>query len=230
MTESRELHHYFDKPRLDVVEAIPASCRFVLDVGCASGGLGRELKRTRPGVQVRGIEPVAEQAERARTVLDDVLVGTFESTLPATWPAPDCIVFADVLEHLVEPWDAVRRAKNMLHPGGVVVVSVPNIAHASVLAGLLRGRFDYQPYGILDRTHLRFFTRPTAIDLVESAGFQVEYVRRRLDWHSEQFDQKRLRGVLGRALDWEMGRPRRFRGLLAPIADALTCQFVVRAR
>ena len=220
---------YYDKPRPDVVALVPADAKNVLDVGCAAGGLGRELKRQRPDVSVRGIEPVAAEAERARAHLDDVIVGTLETPLPAHWPAPDCIIFADVLEHIVDPWSAVARARTILRPGGTLVASIPNIAHGTVVAGLLRGRFDYQPWGILDRTHLRFFTRPTAIELIESGGFEVREVRRRLGYQAEGFDERRLHGRLARLLDRETTPARRFRGPLATVADMLTCQYLIVA-
>ena len=220
---------YYDKPRHDVVALVPREAKEVIDVGCAAGGLGRELKQQRPHVKVRGIEPVAAEAERARAFLDDVLVGTFETPIPAHWPAPDCIIFADVLEHLVDPWTAVKRARSLLRPGGTLVASIPNIAHGSVVAGLLRGRFDYQTSGILDRTHLRFFTRPTAIALVESGGFHVHEVRRRLGYHTDVFDRRRLGGGLARLLDRETTPTRRFLGPLATAADLVTCQFLIVA-
>jgi SAM-dependent methyltransferase len=218
-----------DQPRPAVVALVPRDAVNVLDVGCAAGGLGRELKRQCPQVKVRGIEPVAAEAERARAFLDDVLVGTFETPVPKEWPAPDCIIFADVLEHLVDPWAAVARAHALLRPGGTLVASIPNVAHGTVVAGLLRGRFDYQTSGILDRTHLRFFTRPTAIALVESGGFHVHEVRRRLGYHTDVFDQRRLGGGLARLLDRETTPARRFLGPLATAADLLTCQFLIVA-
>jgi GT2 family glycosyltransferase len=99
--------NYYGYARPEVCALVPASARHVVDVGCAGGALGRELKRARPSIEVRGIEPVVAQAERARRVLDDVMVGGATDPWPSGWPAPDCIVFADVLEHLVVPWAAV---------------------------------------------------------------------------------------------------------------------------
>jgi 2-polyprenyl-3-methyl-5-hydroxy-6-metoxy-1,4-benzoquinol methylase len=167
--------------RQDILDVIPADAKVVIDVGCAAGVLGGALKQQRPGIQVRGVEIFPEAAARAREVLDDVHCGSAETPLPDAWPRPDCVVFADVLEHLPDPWAVLRRYRAMLGPGGRVVVSVPNVAHRSVVEGLLRGRFDYVDAGILDRTHLRFFTRASAIDLLESTGFKVEQVRRNLD-------------------------------------------------
>jgi len=167
--------------RQDVLGLIPASAKSVIDVGCASGVLGAALKRQRPGIQVRGVEISPEAASRAREVLDDVHCGSAESSLPGSWPRPDCVVFADVLEHLPDPWSVLRRYHEIIEPGGTVVVSVPNVGHRSVVKGILCGRFEYVDAGILDRTHLRFFTRASAVALVEKAGFRVEEVHCNLD-------------------------------------------------
>lgn len=159
--------------RQEILDLVPAAAKVVIDVGCAAGILGAALKRQRPGVQVRGVEISPESAARAREVLDDVYCGSAEDELPGIWPKPDCVVFADVLEHLPDPWQVLRRYREILGVGGTVVVSVPNIGHRSVVEGLLRGRFDYADAGILDRTHLRFFTRASATELLESCGFRV---------------------------------------------------------
>jgi GT2 family glycosyltransferase/2-polyprenyl-3-methyl-5-hydroxy-6-metoxy-1,4-benzoquinol methylase len=172
---------YYGHARPEVAALVPAGARRVLDVGCGRGALGKLLKASRPGLEVRGIEPNAEAAARARGVLDDVLVGFAESPLPEGWPRPDCVIFADVLEHLVDPWSVLRRYREVLEPGGSLVVSVPNVAHRSVLGPLMRGRWDYVPAGVLDRTHLRFFTRGTAVEMLEGAGFRVRHLERLLD-------------------------------------------------
>lgn len=175
--ESRANYYGYARPELCAL--VPPTARRVLDVGCAGGALGRALKHER-GIEVRGIEPVVEQAERARAVLDDVHVGTADD-IPATWPRPDCIIFADVLEHLVDPWAAVKKARALLEPGGTLVVSIPNVLHHSVVRDLVRGRFDYRDAGVLDRTHLRFFTEKTARELIEQGGFHIERMERVLE-------------------------------------------------
>ncbi len=213
---------YYEHTRPEVARLVPAGAREVLDIGCASGAFGAALKAERPWVRVRGIEPVAEQAERARARLDDVSVGGADAGPPAGWPRPDCVVFADVLEHVVDPWTTLRRYRDFLLPGGVLVLSLPNVAHGSVLRGLLRQRWDYADDGILDRTHLRFFTRETAIELIEGSGFVVTGVSRVLD------DEIKGRAV-GRAIGVERGPHRLFRGALAVAADAVTRQFLITA-
>jgi GT2 family glycosyltransferase/2-polyprenyl-3-methyl-5-hydroxy-6-metoxy-1,4-benzoquinol methylase len=218
--ESRAL--YYGHPREDVCALVPDDARRVLDVGCGAGGLGRSLKAARPGIEVRGVEPVADQAARARRILDDVHVGGAESALPAGWPRPDCIVFADVLEHLIDPWAAVRRARELLAPGGALVVSIPNVRHHSVIADLLRGRFDYRDAGVLDRTHLRFFTGATARELVERGGFTIERTERVVE----------APAGLPRGLSRIAQRTRvdDGRGPRSALADACTVQYLLRAR
>lgn len=213
---------YYGYARPEVCALVPESARHVVDFGCAGGALGRHLKATRPGVEVRGVEPVASVAERARAVLDDVLVGKAEDPLPATWPRPDCIIFADVLEHLVDPWAAVRRARNLLSPDGTLVVSIPNVLHHSVASDLLRGRFDYRDAGVLDRTHLRFFTRDTAREMLEQAGFRVVHVERVLEPPART--SERIRKLLART------PPEAGAGLRARLADACTVQYLFVAR
>ncbi|MGD0837166.1 MAG: methyltransferase domain-containing protein, partial [Polyangia bacterium] len=171
--------------RQEIIDLIPAEAKDVLDIGCAAGVLGAALKRQRPGVRVRGVEISSEAAKLALEVLDDVHCGSAEDVLPAAWPRPDCVIFADVLEHLRDPWAVCRRYRGMLGPGGTVVLSLPNIGHRAVVTSLLRGRFDYVDAGILDRTHLRFFTRSSAVELLQSCGFRVDRVLSKMDRPTE---------------------------------------------
>jgi len=171
------------QPRPDVAALVPRESRVVLDVGCGAGLLGAQLKADNPERVVYGIEPESEAAARARTALDGVLESTAEAPWPDDWRRPDCLVFADVLEHMTDPWSTLRNLCARLPSGADVVLSVPNAAHYSVVGPLvLYGRWEYRDQGILDRTHLRFFTRKTAFELVSGAGLHVKRVERRLGW------------------------------------------------
>lgn len=144
----------------------------ILEVGCSNGALTEHLKGR--GCSVVGIEVRPEAAERARAFCEEVVVGDVERmTFP--WPARsfDVILLLDVLEHLVDPGAAARRLLPLLRSDGRVLVALPNVAHWSVRFRLLRGRFDYEDSGILDRTHLHLFTIRSARALIAASGLVV---------------------------------------------------------
>jgi SAM-dependent methyltransferase len=167
-----ENYPYIDGSRAEMIRFIPPSANRILDVGCAYGGFGALVKKTRPDAVVIGVEPSEKAAATASTRLDKVTCGTFPDD--AEDHDFDCIVFNDVLEHVVDPWDVLRRTVEHLSPGGVVVASLPNVRNASVLGRLaLKGTWTYTDVGILDRTHLRFFTRRSALDMFALVDFDV---------------------------------------------------------
>ncbi len=174
------LHSFADYHRHDRAELhhlIPSGARMILDVGCGAGALGAALKR-RGDVVVVGVELEADAAERARAVLDRVHVGDVEAIdLPYDPGTFDCIVAADILEHLRDPWGALRRLAPLLVARGRLIASLPNVRHWSVVRGLLEGEWTYLPAGILDRSHLRFFTRTSGLALLEAAGLEVVEVQ-----------------------------------------------------
>lgn len=154
-----------------VLDLVGADKR-VLDVGCASGYLAEALGAQ--GNKVSGVELDPGAAEKARPFLDRLVVGNVEDLDLVAEFGPgefDVLVFADVLEHVKDPVDVLRRSRPLLAEGGYAVLSIPNVAHGSVRLALLRGRFDYQPLGLLDDTHLRFFTRSSLERMVVDAGF-----------------------------------------------------------
>jgi len=126
-----------------------------------------------------GIEIVPTEAEYAARVMDAVHVLDIEKE---EIPYPDgyfgCILFADVLEHTVDPWDVLRRSRRLLSPDGVVIASIPNIGHITTVAKIIFDRFEYQDWGLLDRTHLRFFTRHTVRGLFRESGYEVLHMSR----------------------------------------------------
>jgi 2-polyprenyl-3-methyl-5-hydroxy-6-metoxy-1,4-benzoquinol methylase len=161
-----------------MVELIGGNKR-VLDVGCATGYLARALAGR--GCTVSGFESDTEAAEVARPALDRLVVGDIEHTdLTEAFGGErfDVVVFGDVLEHLRDPLAALKAARAVLADRGSVVASIPNIAHGSVRLALMAGRFDYQPLGLLDSTHVRFFTRTSIEALLREAGMAPVEVRR----------------------------------------------------
>jgi methionine biosynthesis protein MetW len=179
----------YETPRPEIARRVPPSARRVLDIGCAAGGLATLLG----DAEVVGIEldeHYAAAAERhcARVIRADAEqlardgieeLGRF-----------DCVVAADVLEHLVDPWSTLRAYARLLEPGGTAVISLPNVAHWSTYLALLKGSWPRNPEGIHDATHLRWFTLRDARELVEQAGLQVATVDRRprLIWRGSRLD------------------------------------------
>ena len=163
--------------RSDVQRLVPETARLILDVGCSTGSLGAAIKqRTRS--QVIGIEYSREMAEVASKLLDRVFVGDAAQILSSNELSAytfDAILFADVLEHLVDPWSALRSATRFLNEGGVVIASIPNIRHVYTLGNLLfKGYWPYNDRGIHDRTHLRFFTKKNIRELFQGAGLRID--------------------------------------------------------
>jgi O-antigen biosynthesis protein len=168
---------YYAQARPEVATLVPPACRRVLDVGCGAGHLGRLLKER--GHHITGLELVPEEADQARRWLDAVVTADAEAGLPFEPGSFDAVIFADLLEHLVDPWRVLREAADLLPPGGVVVASVPNVQNLDVVRRLLRGRWDYRERGILDLGHLRFFTLETIRDLFAQAGLTLAHVGHR---------------------------------------------------
>ncbi len=172
------LHRYGDmdgQARADLAAHVPPGSRAVLDVGCSRAATAAVLRQA--GVErVVGIEPDADDAAQAARVCDRVIARPLEEVTEEFAGEFDAILFGDVLEHLVDPSVALARVRGWLSPRGVVIASVPNLGHWSVLADLLEGRFDYIPYSILSGTHVRFFTRRTLTDLFEAAACRVERI------------------------------------------------------
>jgi 2-polyprenyl-3-methyl-5-hydroxy-6-metoxy-1,4-benzoquinol methylase len=146
--------------------------RRALDVGAADGFLAELL--TRQGWQVTALERDPEQAAKARGRCHEVIVADLDEATPRLTGLFDAIVYGDVLEHLSDPLPVLVALDRSLAPEGRVLVSVPNIAHLWVRLSLLLGRWDYADRGILDRTHLRFFTRRSFVRFLADAGLDIE--------------------------------------------------------
>lgn len=146
--------------------------RRLLDVGAADGFLAELL--TAQGWDVTALEGDPELADRARARCRHVVVADLERTVPGLSGPFDAIVYGDILEHLSDPLAALIALNRSAAPRATVIVSLPNVAHVWVRLSLLVGRFNYVSRGILDRTHLRFFTRRTMLELMGRAGLTVE--------------------------------------------------------
>lgn len=195
----------YENPRADVQLLVPRSARRILDIGCASGALGAAIKQ-RQEAEVIGIELLAEYADDARERLDRVLGADIEQTFATSPPADlgefDCLIAADVLEHLRDPWQVLSSAAGLLAPGGTAVISVPNVGYWDTFRQLLvRGSWPRHEEGIFDRGHLRWFTRADAIAMMDEAGVPViqvapQYRLRPSDWRTERQARWLARGPL----------------------------------
>ena len=167
---------YRDDGRHEILPLVPRDATSALDVGCGAGGFGVTLRSALgPDARLVGVEPVASQAARARMDhgYDEVVDGYVPDALRGRTDTFDLVCYIDVLEHVVDPWELLRETRAWLAPGGRVLAAIPSIQFAPVVWRLLRGRWDYTDWGTLDRTHLRFFTRATMIEMFEQGGYRV---------------------------------------------------------
>jgi 2-polyprenyl-3-methyl-5-hydroxy-6-metoxy-1,4-benzoquinol methylase len=164
---------YYRWARREIEQLLPATASRILDVGAGVGATSRWLKSRYPGAFAVALEGNASLLGELRQNVDEAHIVDLNGPLPDVG-APDLVLFLDVLEHLLRPEEVLARLTANMPANGTVIVSLPNVAHWSVSAPLFfKGRFQYEDSGLLDRTHLRFFTRKTAMELVNSAGFTV---------------------------------------------------------
>lgn len=170
---------YFSSARHEILDLLPGFSQRILEIGCGSGQTLEMLKKKHFCAETMGIELFATAADEARTRVDTVYCMDVEkSPLPEQIGKFDLILLLDVLEHLIDPWTFLRRLKEEhLAVGGKIIISLPNARHFSLILPLLRGRFDYAERGILDKTHLRFFTKDSASKLLKSAYLDIETIK-----------------------------------------------------
>lgn len=177
---------YYAGARTEIISHLPANPKRLLELGCAAGGTVAHIKTLHPNIWAAGVELHKASADAANTHFNVVWNGTVEDT---PWdkeipPASlDVVLCLDILEHLVDPWAAVGRITPLLAPGGKLLISIPNIRNLKFIRKLLfHGDFRYRDAGLLDRTHLRFFTRSTAIELACCGGLSFEKAVRAHEW------------------------------------------------
>ncbi|MCX5769871.1 MAG: methyltransferase domain-containing protein [Candidatus Hydrogenedentes bacterium] len=219
---SKKVDSYYTNARPEIAQFVPYGVERVLDIGCGGGEFGRLLKEH--GVrEVHGIEIVPEARNLAADHLDSATLGNIEEMdLPFDDGYFDCITFADVLEHLRDPVMALRKSAGVLAWDGVIVMSIPNVRFYEVIAMLAGGRWTYADAGILDRTHLRFFTAAEMQNLVEAAGLELLRIS-----PLSFVDEKRLPRDAGGAI--RMGRVTIEPLNDADAADLRTYQYLVVA-
>ncbi len=169
----------------------------LLDFGCSTGYFGEFIKKTKHN-KVYGVE-IGSDKEQAKKVLD----GVYSFDLDGNWPAEiyerqyDYLFFGDVIEHLKDPAKTLEKSYKLLKPGGLAFISTPNIAHISIRLELLSGNFEYEPMGmgILDDTHLKYFTKKSLIELVEKAGFRIKSI----DFSANDYSDEIIRELLAKS-------------------------------
>lgn len=180
---------YYGFARPDVIETIIKNklpTGKILEIGCAGGATGKSLKEKLPVASYVGIDISTEAAEIARQYLDRVIVADIEQAdLASEFGLKkndfNLLMTLDVLEHLLNPWDVLADLSTYVKPGGYVVSSLPNIQNISILQDLTDGRWPYQDAGILDATHLRFFTLEEAKKIFTGSGLVIKDIRRVLN-------------------------------------------------
>lgn len=207
----------------DLLRLLPTSSERLIEVGCSSGALAREFKKLNPRCWYLGIEIDAHYAKLAERHCDETMTVDIESLdqdFFHTQRDCDCWIFGDTLEHLRDPWSVLRQIRQVLPPEGCVVACLPNMQHWSLQVKLSTGALRYEDHGLLDRTHLRWFTRMTINELFAGCGFQVVKGVSRV---FKEPDRDRFLPVIA-----EMARLAGEDPIVA-VSDAMPLQYVVRA-
>jgi O-antigen biosynthesis protein len=182
-------HAYFNPQLLDLLAHSP---RHLLDIGCANGILGKYVKDSTPGARVTGIEPNQAAAAAARANIDVALCGKFEDFDLVKEGIPhgsiDTVVAADVLEHMYDPWHTLVNLKPYLSKDAQLIISIPNTRHINLIAQLADGgAWTYAERGLLDITHIRFFTLKEMAAMLEQTGYRLELVSHFIDPSFHEF-------------------------------------------
>jgi 2-polyprenyl-3-methyl-5-hydroxy-6-metoxy-1,4-benzoquinol methylase len=169
---------YYENYRKDIIPLLPKHVNRVLEIGCGTGNTLDYLKGNNYCEWIGGVELFHEAATEAATKLDWIYEGNVEEMELGIEPRSiDMILCLDVLEHLINPQKVVAYLHTLLSPKGIIIASIPNVRHRSVVVPLVfQNKWDYQDCGVLDNTHLKFFVKDTAIDLMKSSGLKFEQI------------------------------------------------------
>jgi 2-polyprenyl-3-methyl-5-hydroxy-6-metoxy-1,4-benzoquinol methylase len=208
---------YFSNPRIDLINLIPANKdNKVLEVGAGSCDTLVEIKNLNLATEVVGVELMnLESSQQGNSLIDRLIIGNIENIeldLPENYF--DVIICGDVLEHLIDPWATLSKLHKYLNSSGIIIISVPNIREYHILYKILFLKdFRYSSYGILDKTHMRFFCRKNIINLLDRSLYKIVSV-------SSIFKLEKLRNTK-KIIDW---------WTFGLIRDFLTAQYVVVAK
>lgn len=207
----------------DLLNFIPTDAKRLIEVGCSSGALAREFKKRSPHCDYWGVEIDPGYAALARRHCDRSFVVNIEEAGDDFWQSAanrDCWIFGDVIEHLKDPWDILGKIRACISANGTVVACIPNAQHWSLQVRLSIGAFRYEDEGLMDRTHIRWFTKKTIHELFNQAGFEIAEVLPRI------FDEPQREAFLP-----AIEHMARLAGAdtKSAVADALPLQYVLRA-
>jgi 2-polyprenyl-3-methyl-5-hydroxy-6-metoxy-1,4-benzoquinol methylase len=203
---------------------LPRKSRKLIEIGCSSGALAREYKKVNPDCFYIGLDIVESYTRLAERFCDQTIVADIEKQDDSFFNKNkdcDCWIFADTLEHLVNPWLVLKKVRQIIPTNGHIVACIPNAQNWRVVANLAIGNFRYQDSGLLDKTHLRWFTRETIIELFDGAGFEIEAGNVRIFEDPNNITFLPIIGEIAK-----------FLGANAEVAiqDSIPFQYVVRAK
>lgn len=156
---------------------IPEGPNVVLDIGCGAGRLGRVLREMNKAIEMVGVEIYEPAAEEADKNYNKVHRGNIESLNLPYVEHFDYVICGDILEHLIDPWAMLNKINSMLKKGGALICCIPNIRYWQIITDLLMGgKWEYADAGILDATHLRFFTKRSFIKMLDEANYRVTWL------------------------------------------------------
>lgn len=218
---------YYSNVNPTLLQKIPMTAGRILEIGCGDGQFAAAVKARNSDVVYFGVELFEDAATKATRYIDHVLPGNIEDaptlaklkTLQAGDPF-DVLIFGDVLEHLLDPWAVLAQLRSLMRPDGLCVICIPNVSHWSLIQQQFKGRWDYRDSGLLDRTHLRFFTKDTACEMLNAAGWKVVDAAPRILW--EQQTKEALEALKTVANIWGLDQAQFNRDLSA-------FQWVIRA-
>jgi methionine biosynthesis protein MetW len=180
--DQANFHPSYIGPRNDIIKYIPNNSYKILDIGCSIGTLGKQIKQERD-VEVIGIEIDKNMSSVAQESLDKVITVDVETLgLDTYFPSMyfDCVILADIIEHLKDPWSLLKNVSSILSSNGLVIASIPNIRHYTTIINLvMKGYWPYRDRGIHDKTHLRFFTWKNIQELFSGSGLRISKVERK---------------------------------------------------
>lgn len=166
---------YYSMSRPEMLNYVPSSASNILEIGCGAGSFASLLKSQRPSVELWGLDIQAGCCDEMKMIFKEYIHGNFENDdiqLPLDYF--DCVIMNDVLEHLYDPWKVLNKIKQYLHSDGYITLSVPNMRYYNILVDLIfNKRWSYVDKGVLDKTHIRFFTKNSLESMLTECGYRI---------------------------------------------------------